>query len=93
MSRGRRKPPLRPDHGCSARNSRDSDYNLASPGRGESKMAAGGRVVLLAVGWLRGWLTGWSTSSGRRGDGKGAGDSGGAGDGGGGGGGGGGSGR
>lgn len=34
-------------------------------------MAAGGRVVLLAVGWLRGWLTGWSTSSGRRGDGKG----------------------
>lgn len=31
-------------------------------------MAAGGRVVLLAVGWLRGWLTGWSTSSGRRGD-------------------------
>lgn len=65
MSRGRRKPPLRPDHGCSARNSRDSDYNLASPGRGESKMAAGGRVVLLAVGWLRGWLTGWSTSSGR----------------------------
>lgn len=94
MSRGRRKPPLRPDHGCSARNSRDSDYNLASPGRGESKMAAGGRVVLLAVGWLRGWLTGWSTSSGRRGDGKGAGDSGGAGDeGGGGGGGSGGSGR
>lgn len=88
MSRGRRKPPLRPDHGCSARNSRDSDYNLASPGRGESKMAAGGRVVLLAVGWLRGWLTGWSTSSGRRGDRKGAGDIGGAGDGGGGGGGG-----
>lgn len=32
-------------------------------------MAAGGRVVLLAVGWLRGWLTGWSTSSGRRGNG------------------------
>lgn len=29
-------------------------------------MAAGGRVVLLAVGWLRGWLTGWSTNSGRR---------------------------
>lgn len=79
MSRGRRKPPLRPDHGCSARNSRDSDYNLASPGRGESKMAAGGRVVLLAVGWLRGWLTGWSTSNGRRGGGKGVGDTGGAG--------------
>lgn len=34
-------------------------------------MAAGGRVVLLAVGWLRGWLTGWSTSNGRRGGGKG----------------------
>jgi len=30
-------------------------------------MAAGGRVVLLAVGWLRGWLTGWSTSNDRRG--------------------------
>lgn len=59
------KPPLRPDHGCSARNSRASDYNLASPGRRESKMAAGGRVVLPVVGWLRGWLTGWSTRTGR----------------------------
>lgn len=29
-------------------------------------MAAGGRVVLPVVGWLRGWLTGWSTrTSGR----------------------------
>lgn len=36
-------------------------------------MAAGGRVVLLAVGWLRGWLTGWSTNSSRRRDGKGQG--------------------
>ena len=56
---------MRPDHGCSARNSRASDYNLASPGRRESKMAAGGRVVLPVVGWLRGWLTGWPTRTGR----------------------------